>query len=142
MAVTSNSLVVPQSFLAGRAIATTANANYVTPTNTATLVSSAANVNGFRITQIKANNLSAAGAVTAVELQLYSSDSTGTPKYLVDRVTMAAGTVSGTAALAPTFFTNVSESTPYILPAGHQLFVANGATVTNGVAYEAFGYHL
>jgi hypothetical protein len=142
MPVTPNSAVTPQTFSAGRAIATTANANYVTPTNTATLVATGANPNGFRISKIVANNLSAAGAVTAVECQLYSSDATGTPKYLVDRVTMAAGTVSGTAALFPTFFANVSESTPYILPAGHQLFVANGATVANGISYEAFGYSL
>lgn len=142
MATTPNTYVVPQSFLAGRAIPTTANTNYVTPTNTVTLVSSAANINGFRITKIAANTLAAAGAITANELQLYASDSTGTPKYLVDRVTLQAGTVSATAALAPTFFGNYSESTPYILPPGHQLHVALGATVTNGVAFEAFGYHL
>lgn len=127
-----NSLVTPQSPLAGTAVATTANAAYGAPTNTQVLIPT--QTKGARITKIQAL---AQATPTATELQLFSSPDGGVTKRFIRSRLMAAYTVAQTTAQAEVDF-GYSDSLPLTLLAGESLYVAIGVTNT-GIVFRAEG---
>lgn len=115
------------------AVATTATASIdTTPTNTQLLVT--AGSNGALLTRLWAIPRA---TVTATCLYLFISKDSGTTKTLIDSELMGAATVNTTTAIAETSFGNYSESTPFRLQAGDQLYVGGGVTLSNGIVFKA-----
>lgn len=115
------------------AIATTATASIdTTPTNTQLLLTAGAD--GAILTRLWAIPRA---TVTATALYLFISKDSGTTKTLIDSELMSAQTVSTTAAIAETSFANYSETTPFRLEAGAQLYVGGGVTLSNGIVFKA-----
>lgn len=75
--------------------------------------------------------------VTASSLVLFSSLDGGTTKRLIDSELMAAQTVSTTAAIAETQFSNYSESAPLRLEAGEKLYVGSQVALASGIVFKA-----
>lgn len=115
------------------AISTTATASIdTTPTNTQLLMTAGAD--GAILTRLGAIPRA---TVTATALYLFLSKDGGTTKTLIDSATMAAQTVSTTAAISSTPFTSYSESSPMRLAAGDKLYVGAGVTLSNGIVFKA-----
>lgn len=123
MAVSTNSIVTPQTPKSAMVGVTTANTTFTTsPTNTALLVTAGAN--GARLTRLTAIPLE---TVTANFLQAYRSTDAGTTKYLAACATGGSDTVSGTDGPSVVDF-GYSEDNPMILQANERLYVATGIT--------------
>lgn len=103
-----------------------------TPTNTVALLTAGAD--GAILTRLSAIPRA---TVTASSLLLYTSSDSGTTKRLIDSVLMPAQTVSTTAAIASTAFTNYSETTPLRLAAGEQLYVGSQVALASGIVFKA-----
>ena len=103
-----------------------------TPTNTVALLTAGAD--GAILTRLSAIPRA---TVTASSLLLYTSSDNGTTKRLIDSVLMPAQTVSTTAAIASTAFTNYSETTPLRLAAGETLYVGSQVALASGIVFKA-----
>lgn len=103
-----------------------------TPTNTVALLTAGAD--GAILTRLSAIPRA---TVTASSLLLYTSSDNGTTKRLIDSVLMPAQTVSTTAAIASTTFTNYNETTPLRLAAGEQLYVGSQVALASGIVFRA-----
>ena len=90
--------------------------------------------NGARITRLTAL---ARATNTATELQLYVSNDGGTTKRLIRSILMAAYTVAQTTKQTEADF-GFSDTSPLILQAGEQLWLATGVTNT-GIVGRAEG---
>lgn len=124
MAVTPNSLVTPQTPVAGKCKCTSANTNYDTPTAAIQLL--AGQANGARLTKVQA----VPGAtVTSTDVQLYGYD--GISYRHIKTVAMASQTISAgnTAAIPPVDF-GYSDTAPLVLGANEQLMMAVGVAQT------------
>jgi len=134
-----NSLVTPQTPLALTAVVTTANTNYTdTPTNSVQFLQQDAATGvparGARLTRVTAL---ARATNTATELQLFVSNTAGTVKRFVKSVLMPAYTVAQTTKQTEADF-GFSDTTPLILQAGEQLWLATGVSNT-GIVGRAEG---
>lgn len=136
-----NSLVSPQFPVGLTAVATTANTAYTdSPTNSVEfLPASGAAISayaprGMRLTKITAL---ARATVTATELQLFVSDSTGATKRFINSTLMGAYTVAQTTGQTEIDL-GFSESNPLILSAGERLYCAIGVSNT-GIVFRAEG---
>jgi len=121
----------------GFAVVTAANATLTNngstePDDTVLLLT--AGSNGAIVTRIYATGRV---TTTANALYLYLSKDTGTNKYLIYQLQMTVGTVSATAAIGPSFFTAITETTPMRLEAGDQIYAANGTAFASGVVFMA-----
>lgn len=133
MAVTANSVVTPQTPLAGTAKLTAANTNYDAPTTALAVIPTQAN--GARLSRVSALALA---TVTATEIQLYASPDAGTTKRFIGSVLMAAYTVAQTTGQTKTDF-GYSDSSPLILLAGESLYAAIGVANATGIVVRAEG---
>jgi hypothetical protein len=134
MAVTPNSIVTPQTPIAGNAVATTANTTYTdTPTNSVQLLG--AQTNGARMQKVTAL---ARATVSATELQLYVSADGGTTKKFIGSKLMAAYTVAATTAQTVIDF-GYTDAAPLILSSAESLWVAISVTNT-GIVFRTEGY--
>lgn len=77
--------------------------------------------------------------VTAANIYLFSSTDSGTTLRLIDCVLMAAQTLSTTAAVTQTVFTNYTEDYPLRLAANERLYVAASVSLASGIVVEARG---
>ena len=130
-----NSLATPQSPLALTAVVTTANTNYTdTPTNSVQFLqqdgATGVPARGARLTKVTAL---ARATPTATELQLFVSNTAGTVKRFVKSALMPAYTVAQTTKPTEADF-GFSDTTPLIVQAGEQLWLATGVTNTGIVA--------
>jgi hypothetical protein len=121
MAVTANSIVTPQTPIAGKAKVTAANTNYDAPTAVQQLLP--AQTNGARITRVQAI---AAATTVASDAQLYGYD--GVSYRLIKAVQVGVVTIAAgnTAAINPIDF-GFSDANPLILGPNEQLMC--GASV-------------
>lgn len=103
-----------------------------TPTNTVELLT--AGDDGAILTSLKAIPRA---TVTASSLVLFSSLDGGTTKRLIDSELMGAQTVSTTAAIAETPFSNYSETAPLRLEAGEKLYVGSQVALASGIVFAA-----
>lgn len=103
-----------------------------TPTNTVLLCT--AGTNGAILTRLWAIPRA---TVTASSLIIWISSDTGTTKRIKDSVLMAAQTVSTTAAITNTQFTNYSETAPLRLQAGDQVYVGSQVALASGIVFTA-----
>lgn len=103
-----------------------------TPTNTVLLLTAGAN--GTIVTRLWATPRS---TVTASSLIIWISNDSGTTQRIKDSVTMAAQTVSTTAAVTFTQFTSYTESTPLRLAAGDRIYVGTQVALANGIVFSA-----
>lgn len=133
MAVTANSIVTPQTPLAGNALCTSANTNYAVPTAAVALIPT--QTNGARITRLFALALA---TVTATELQIYVSPDGGTTKKFIDSALMSAYTVAQTTKQPKVDF-GFSDSAPLLLAAGESLYAAIGVALATGIMFRAEG---
>ena len=134
MAVTPNSIVTPQTPIAGNAVATTANTTYTdTPTNSVQLLG--VQTNGARMQKVTAL---ARATVSATELQLYVSADGGTTKKFIGSKLMAAYTVAATTAQTVIDF-GYTDAAPLILSSAESLWVAISVTNT-GIVFRTEGY--
>lgn len=135
MPVTPNSIVTPQTPRAWKAVATTAEVNFASPTNVQVLIDETTdNTNGLRITALYAIQR---GAVTgACNCQLYWKS--GSSFTLIDSVVMTPSSPSATVVNAKADF-GYSEEAPLIVPAGVGLAVAIGTSLGAGMAFRAQG---
>ena len=130
-----NSLATPQSPLALTAVVTTANTNYTdTPTNSAQFLqqdgATGVPARGARLTKVTAL---ARATNTATELQLFVSNTAGTVKRFIKSVLLPAYTVAQTTKQTEADF-GFSDTTPLIVQAGEQIWLATGVTNTGIVA--------
>jgi hypothetical protein len=77
--------------------------------------------------------------VTATNVYLFSSIDSGTTLRLIDCVLMPAQTLSTTAAVTQTVFTNYTEDYPLRLKANECLYVAASVSLASGIVVEARG---
>lgn len=131
---TANSIVTPQTPKAWKAVCTTAETSFHSPTNVQTLVDETVDTGAHRITGLYAVARAAVG--TACNCQLYWK--VGSTYTLIDSVQMATGTPSASVANQKADF-GLSEDSPLILPAGVGLAVAIGQSIANGVSFKAQG---
>ena len=125
MAVTANSIVTPQTPIAGRAKLTVANTNYDAPTNAVQVL--AGQTNGARITRVQAIP---AATTVASDCQLYGYDGANyrhIKSVAIPVVTISAG---NTSAISPIDF-GFSDSNPLVLGANEQLMAAVSVNQTS-----------
>ena len=134
MAVTTNTAVLPQTPVSRTAILTTAETGFNAPTNVVTLLDSADNTNGARLTRVYAIPRATIG--TANNIQLY--EYTGSTYTLLDSKLMATVTPGAAVANDKTDF-GYSEDTPLYVRSGYGIKAAMGQTVANGVVVRAEG---
>jgi len=103
-----------------------------TPTNTVVLLT--AGSDGAIVTRISAIPRA---TNTASNLVLFTSADSGTTKRLIDSATMAAQTLTTTAAITSTSFSTYTETAPLRLAAGEQLYVGNQVALASGVVFKA-----
>jgi len=130
-----NALVTPQTPLALTAVVATANTNYTdTPTNAVQFLqadgATGVPARGARLTKVTAL---ARATPTATELQLFVANAAGSVKRFVKSVLMPAYTVAQTTRQTEADF-GFSDTTPLILQAGEQLWLATGVSNTGIVA--------
>lgn len=123
MAVTTNSIVTPQTPKTSTVNAATAQATFpptTSPSNT--VLAATAGANGGRVVRVEGCPQE---TTTANNLQLYRDNGTaGVSKYLVRQVTLTS-TVSASAAASNGDF-GFSETSPLLLQANERLYVAVG----------------
>lgn len=102
------------------------------PTNTVLLCT--AGVNGAILTRLWAIPRA---TVTASSLIIWISNDSGTTKRMKDSALMGAQTISTTAAITLTQFTNYSETTPLRLAAGDQVYVGSQVALASGIVFSA-----
>lgn len=134
MALTADSIILPQTPFSRTAVMTAAETAFNAPTNAVDLLLAADNVNGARVSLVYAIPRAAIG--TANHCQLYKRQ--GSTYTLIKSALMATVTPSASVAPSPTDF-GYSEDAPLILEAGVGLAVANGQAIANGVAVFAQG---
>lgn len=124
MALTANSIITPQTPIAGKAKLTAANTNYDAPTNAVQVL--AGQTNGARLTKVTATP---AATTVASDCQLYGYD--GTNYRHIRSVPIPAQTIStgNTAAINPVDF-GYSDASPLTLAANEQLMAAVSVTQT------------
>jgi hypothetical protein len=134
MALTPDTVVLPQTPLSRTAVLNAAETAFHNPTTMVDLLTIADNANGARITKLFAIPRAAIG--TANNIQLY--ERVGSVYTLIDSVVMA--TVSPGAAIAsPKTDFGFSIDDPVELKAGVGLAVAMGQAVANGVVIRCQG---
>lgn len=134
MAVTTNSIITPQTPWSGSAVCSLANTDFDTPTNLQVLLDEAENLNGVRIDALWAVNRGAMAAVN--NFQIYSYD--GPVTHLIDSKVAAPNSPSATVASNKTVF-DYSDDGPLVLKAGVGLKVAIGSAIADGVVFRAQG---
>lgn len=77
--------------------------------------------------------------VTATVLYLFISSDAGTTMRLIDSILIPAQTLSTTAAVTLSSFTNYTEDYPLRLKANERLYVAISVSLASGVVVEARG---
>lgn len=102
------------------------------PTNTVNI--GTAGGDGALVTRVRAIPIA---TNTATSMYLFISNDRGLTKHLVESAVLPAGTVSATAAAAPTFFANISEYTPLRLEANTMLFCSIGSANAAGIVFTA-----
>lgn len=107
-----------------------ANISTDAPTNTELLLTAGAN--GSIVTRLTAIPRA---TVAPSSLLLFISNDSGTTKRLIDSETMALQTVSTSAGISETAFSNYSETRPLRLAAGDRLYV--GSQVAANVVFKA-----
>lgn len=128
MAVSPNSMVLPQAIRRSAALATAAKTTYADGTNAVSLVSGG--TNGSTIRKLTAIPLA---TVTATQLQLFAFD--GTNYRLITTALMAAYTMAQTTQDAPTDFGYSDQNTLY-LPSSWSLYVGIGVALTAGILFN------
>lgn len=134
MALTTDTVVLPQTPFSRTAVAVTAEVAFSAPTAVVDLLLAADNVNGARITKLYA--IPRATIATANNVQLYKRS--GATYTLIDSALMAVVTPGASVANAKTDF-GYSIDEPLELEAGIGLAVAIGLSVANGIAVRAHG---
>lgn len=116
------------------AVVTAALANLGTDAPTGLQLLMTAGANGNIVTRLSA---APRATVTATSLVLFISRDNGVTLRLKDSATMAAQTLSTTAGITPTPFTNYSESRPMRLGAGDKLYVGSQVALAAGIVFSA-----
>ena len=130
MAVTPNSMILPQAIRHTSAVCTVGKTTYNDGTNAVLLVAGGAN-NSFmrRLTAIPRATIA-----TNMQLQLYSFD--GTNYNFIDSVLMTAYTMAQTTAVPVADF-GYSDSNVRYLPSGLSFYVAIGISQAAGIVFNA-----
>jgi len=105
-----------------------------TPQNTALLLTAGAD--GALVTLVRAMPRATCTAAQGALFIRKSGDPAG-KRTLLDSVTIAAQTVSTTAAITATTFPIASEANPLRLEAGDELYFGLGTTQANGILGQA-----
>lgn len=134
MALTPDTVVLPQTPLSRTALLTAAETAFHNPTNMVDLLLAADNVNGARFTKLFA--IPRAAIVTANNIQLY--ERVGSTYTLIDSVLMATVTPAAAVASPKTDF-GYSIDDPLEVKSGVGLAVAMGQAVANGVVVRCHG---
>lgn len=134
MALTPDTVILPQTPLSRTAVLTVAETAFHNPTNMVDLLLAAENTNGARITKLIAIPRATIG--TANNIQLY--ERVGSTYTLIDSVLMGTVTPGAAAANAKTDF-GCSIDDPIEVKAGVGLAVAMGQAVSNGVVVRCQG---
>lgn len=132
MSVTPNSIVTPQTPKTNQANTAAAQTTFpptTSPSNTVLLVTAGAA--GSRLTRLTATPQA---TITANHVQLYRSPDSGTTKYFVKGVLMAAATVDTTHQADATDF-GFSDDNPMFLAANERLYMAS--SLSTSVNYSA-----
>lgn len=115
--------------------ASAAAINTDTATNTVLLLTAGAD--GCLVTRLSAMPRA---TVTATAFHLLHSSDNGTTQRLVDSITIPAQTVSTTAGITATTFSNYTETTPMRLSAGDRLYIGMGTAQTAGIVVATAEY--
>ena len=75
--------------------------------------------------------------VTASSLVVFSSLDGGTTKRLIRSALMSAQTVSSTAEVTKTNFSDITETTPIRLKAGKKIYVGSQVALASGIVFYA-----
>lgn len=102
------------------------------PTNTVLLLTAGAN--GAILTRLWAIPRA---TVTASSLIIWISSDSGTTKRIKDSILMSAQTISTTAAITYSQFTQYTETTPLRLAAGDQIYVGSQVALASGIVFTA-----
>lgn len=132
MALTYTAPFAQQPKTATAVVTAAATITTDSPTNDVLLVT--AGTDGALLTRLTAIPRA---TVTASSLVLWISKDAGTTKRLIDSELMGAQTVSTTAAVAETAFSNYSETTPLRLEAGDRLYVGSQVALASGIVFRA-----
>lgn len=116
------------------AVATAAVAGLATDTPTGTVPLITAGPEGCVVTRVTAIPRA---TVTASSLVMFIKKADAAALRLIDSELMGAHTVSATAAIPETTFTNISDTTPLRLDAGDELHVGTQVASTEGVVFAA-----
>jgi len=103
-----------------------------TPTNT--ILIATAGIDGALLSSLTAMPRATVGATA---LYFFVSKDSGTTKLLADSEVMAVHTVAATTEIPETVFTNISQSKPFRLNAGDQVYVSIGVALTEGIVFKA-----
>lgn len=134
MATTPNSDILPQKYITGSVVCTTAKANFGDTSNIQPLI--AAGADGARINRITAIGRT---SVPNTNLQLYRSKDSGVTVIFCDSALLPIITTGADKATTTATFTKYTFETPLILAGGESLHVAIGQNVASGVAFHAEG---
>lgn len=134
MALTTDTVVLPQTPFSRTAVLTAAETTFQAPTAIVDLLLAADNVNGARLTKLYA--IPRANIATANNIQLYKR--VGSTYTLIDSALMAVVSPAAAVASPKTDF-GLSIDTVMELEAGVGLACAMGQTIANGVVVRCEG---
>lgn len=122
-----------QTLKTATAVATVAVADLGTDSPTNTLLLVTAGADGAILTKLSAIPRA---TVTARDIVLFISKNGGTTKQFIDSKLMSAHTQAVTTATPITAF-DYSESTPFRLEAGDELYVGSQVALADGIVFRA-----
>ena len=132
MAITNTAAFAQTSKTGAAAVTGAAVTTTNTPSNTVKLVT--AGTDGAIVTSISALPRA---TVTASGIYLFISKDSGSTKELSDSILMAAHTVAAATAIPVSQFEEITETTPFRLEAGDELYVGSGVALASGIVFKA-----